>query len=128
MKDTNVSRCSCVPEGNFRSLFRAMAGDTNCFCKKLLRRRGAALLGTGLVLPCPGFGRSDGAALAHDHRSGNRVVDAHRGEGRPPPKLQGRVSYFDPTYKLFWIERDDHVGTYVQLSGKPPAMRTDSTL
>src|ERR1700690_3002879 len=48
--DTNVFRRCCAPEENFQSLSGAMTGGFNCSCKKLLRLRGAALLGTGLVL------------------------------------------------------------------------------
>jgi signal transduction histidine kinase/CheY-like chemotaxis protein len=41
-----------------------------------------------------------------------------------PLRIRGRVSYFDPLYHLLWIERDDHVGVYIQLSDDPPPMRT----
>lgn len=39
-------------------------------------------------------------------------------------KIRGRVSYYDPGYHLFWIERDDHLGVYVQLGDPAPQMRT----
>jgi signal transduction histidine kinase/ActR/RegA family two-component response regulator len=41
-----------------------------------------------------------------------------------PLRIRGRVSYYDSQYGLFWIERDDHSSTYVQISEKPPALRT----
>ena len=39
-----------------------------------------------------------------------------------PLRLEGRVSYFDPLWKLLWIEQDN-VGTYVQLGTVPPMMK-----
>jgi signal transduction histidine kinase/ActR/RegA family two-component response regulator len=45
-----------------------------------------------------------------------------------PLRLQGRVSYYDSQYGLFWIERDDHLSVYVQLSAKPPVMRTGQSV
>ncbi len=40
-----------------------------------------------------------------------------------PLRIEGRVDYFDPSFKNFWIEKD-HVVTYMQLSAKAPALRT----
>jgi signal transduction histidine kinase/CheY-like chemotaxis protein len=40
-----------------------------------------------------------------------------------PLRIEGRVSYYDPRWGLFWLERNG-VGTYLQLSSSPPAMRT----
>jgi two-component system, cell cycle sensor histidine kinase and response regulator CckA len=40
-----------------------------------------------------------------------------------PLRIEGRVDYFDPSFKLFWIERD-HVVAYLQLSAKAPALHT----
>ena len=126
MKDRNVSRRCCAPEGNFQSLSQAVARNCNCSCKKLLRLRGAALLGTGLVLllarvPAgatePRWPTITDPAIVWSMPTDEKA-QAH------PLKIQGRVSYFDSNYKLFWIECDDHIGTYVRLSGKPPAMRT----
>jgi two-component system cell cycle sensor histidine kinase/response regulator CckA len=42
---------------------------------------------------------------------------------RHPLRIEGRVNYYDPGFKLFWIERDG-VSTYVQLSANPPALRS----
>ena len=40
-----------------------------------------------------------------------------------PLRIEGRVSYYDPGFKLCWIERND-VGRYVQLSAHAPAIHT----
>ncbi|HTX65199.1 MAG TPA: ATP-binding protein [Opitutaceae bacterium] len=40
-----------------------------------------------------------------------------------PLRIEGRVSYYDPVWGLFWLERNG-AGTYVQLSAHPPALRT----
>ena len=124
--DTNVSRRCCAPEGNFQSHSRAMTGDLNCCCKKLLRLCGAALLGTGLVLflaRVPAGAMEPRRPTITDPATVWSMPTDEKAQAHPL-KIQGRVSYYDSTYKLFWIERDDHIGTYVQLSGKPPAMRT----
>ncbi len=42
---------------------------------------------------------------------------------RHPLRIEGRVNYYDPGFKLFWIERDG-VSTYVQVSANPPRLRT----
>jgi len=42
---------------------------------------------------------------------------------RHPLRIEGRVSYYDPFWKLFWLERNG-VGTYVPLSSSPPALHT----
>jgi len=40
-----------------------------------------------------------------------------------PLHIEGRVSYYDPGFKLFWIERND-AGVYILLSSAPPALQT----
>jgi signal transduction histidine kinase len=40
-----------------------------------------------------------------------------------PLRVEGRVSYYDPRWKLFWLEADG-VGIYLQLSAAPPKIRT----
>ncbi|MEO6992734.1 MAG: ATP-binding protein [Lacunisphaera sp.] len=40
-----------------------------------------------------------------------------------PLHIEGRVSYYDPGFKLFWIERND-VGVYIPLSAAPPTLQT----
>ncbi len=40
-----------------------------------------------------------------------------------PLRIEGRVSYYDPGFRIFWIERNQ-VGVYVQLSGNPPLLHT----
>ena len=37
--------------------------------------------------------------------------------------IEGRVSYYDPGFKLFWIERND-AGVYILLSTAPPPLKT----
>ena len=41
---------------------------------------------------------------------------------RHPLRIEGRVNYYDPGFKLFWIEKDG-VSTYVQVSANPPVLR-----
>lgn len=41
---------------------------------------------------------------------------------RHPLRIEGRVNYYDPGFKLFWIEKDG-VSTYVQVAATPPALR-----
>ncbi len=38
-------------------------------------------------------------------------------------RLEGRVDYYDPEFRMLWLEAND-VGTYLLLSPLPPAMRT----
>ena len=38
-----------------------------------------------------------------------------------PLRIEGRVSYYDPSYRLFWLERDG-MGVYVQLGSPAPVM------
>jgi signal transduction histidine kinase/ActR/RegA family two-component response regulator/uncharacterized protein YdeI (BOF family) len=38
-------------------------------------------------------------------------------------RLEGRVSYYDPLFRLSWLEADQ-VGTYVLLGTEPPPLRT----
>ena len=40
-----------------------------------------------------------------------------------PLRIEGRVSYFDPGFRMFWMESNG-VGTYVQLDAAPPPFRT----
>jgi hypothetical protein len=40
-----------------------------------------------------------------------------------PLRVEGRVSYYDPRFRLFWLEQNG-TGTYLQLSASPPALRT----
>jgi len=40
-----------------------------------------------------------------------------------PLHIEGRVSYYDPFWGLFWLERNG-AGTYVQLAANPPPLRT----
>jgi signal transduction histidine kinase/ActR/RegA family two-component response regulator len=40
-----------------------------------------------------------------------------------PLHIEGRVSYYDRGFKLFWIERND-AGVYILLSDAPPALQT----
>ena len=42
---------------------------------------------------------------------------------RHPLRIEGRVNYYDPGFKLFWIEKDG-VSTYVQVSANPPPLRS----
>jgi signal transduction histidine kinase/CheY-like chemotaxis protein len=39
-----------------------------------------------------------------------------------PLRIEGRVSYYDSSYRLFWLERDG-IGTYVQLGSPAPIMK-----
>src|SRR4051812_10851693 len=39
-----------------------------------------------------------------------------------PIHFEGRVAYFDPGFKLFWLEHGA-VGAYLQLSTNPPLMK-----
>jgi two-component system, cell cycle sensor histidine kinase and response regulator CckA len=39
-----------------------------------------------------------------------------------PLRIEGRVSFYDPPWRNSWIEKDG-VGTYLQLSNTPPALR-----
>jgi signal transduction histidine kinase/CheY-like chemotaxis protein/uncharacterized protein YdeI (BOF family) len=39
-------------------------------------------------------------------------------------RIQGRVNYYDPEYKLLWFERSGHPGVYVQLGPDPLPIRT----
>ncbi len=40
-----------------------------------------------------------------------------------PIRVEGRVSYFDPGYKLFWLESNG-IGNYVVLASQAPPMRS----
>lgn len=40
-----------------------------------------------------------------------------------PLSIEGRINYYDPLFKMSWIERDG-VSTYLQLSANAPALRT----
>ena len=40
-----------------------------------------------------------------------------------PLHLEGRVSYFDPGFKILWLEQN-HYGNYIHLAASPPALRT----
>ncbi|AOS44093.1 Blue-light-activated protein [Lacunisphaera limnophila] len=45
-------------------------------------------------------------------------------KARPHPlRLEGRVQYFDPSFKMMWLESNG-VSTYVQLSARTPPLRT----
>jgi two-component system cell cycle sensor histidine kinase/response regulator CckA len=39
-----------------------------------------------------------------------------------PVRLEGRINYFDPGFKLLWMEKDG-VSTFVQVSASPPPLR-----
>jgi signal transduction histidine kinase/ActR/RegA family two-component response regulator len=39
-----------------------------------------------------------------------------------PLQIEGRVSYYDPLWKIFWLEKNG-VGTYLQLAPSAPVMR-----
>jgi two-component system cell cycle sensor histidine kinase/response regulator CckA len=39
-----------------------------------------------------------------------------------PLRIEGRVSYSDPLFRMFWIERNN-IGTYLQLDASPPPFR-----
>ena len=38
-------------------------------------------------------------------------------------RIEGRVSYYDPLFRLCWLERNG-LGIYIQLSARPPDIRT----
>ena len=40
-----------------------------------------------------------------------------------PLRIEGRINYYDPSFKLCWIERDND-SQYVQLSAHAPSLRT----
>ncbi len=122
---TNVPRPCRVPQGYFQSLFTAVAGNRNCLRMGVLRLLRAGLAGIGLTLLGDVHAGTTEAkwptitdpetvfAMPTDEKS-----QVH------PIRIQGRISYYDPHYGLFWIERDDHLSVYIQVSANPPAMRT----
>jgi two-component system cell cycle sensor histidine kinase/response regulator CckA len=121
----NVPRLCRVPQGNFQSLFTAVAGDCNSLSRRLLRLRRVGLLGIGLVL----LGRVPAVATEQKWPT---ITDPEMVWAMPtdeksqahPLRLQGRVNYYDSQYGLFWIEREDHLSVYVRLSAKPPVMHS----
>ena len=52
-----------------------------------------------------------------------RQIPAEQESIAHPLRVEGRVSYYDPRFKLFWLEQNG-AGIYLQLSSSPPAMRT----
>ncbi len=40
-----------------------------------------------------------------------------------PLQIEGRISYFDPWYRMIWIEQNS-IGRYLQLAASPPPIRT----
>ena len=102
-----------------------MAANRNCFLSGILRLRQVGLLGIGLAL----LGRIPAGATEPKWPT---ITDPAMVFSMPtdeksqvhPLRLQGRVSYYDSHYGLFWIERDDHLSVFVPLSAKRPAMRT----
>ncbi|HYP17532.1 MAG TPA: hypothetical protein VEQ65_10000, partial [Opitutus sp.] len=91
---------------------------------RCLFRVARAVLGLAVVLP---GSQAQPAQMASPRET---ITDAARIWSIPPElktvahplRLEGRVSYYDPSWKLCWIEQNQ-VGTYLLLGAVPPPMR-----
>jgi two-component system cell cycle sensor histidine kinase/response regulator CckA len=84
----------------------------------------AAFLFAIWLSPCPV------AAVSASQSSPNVITDAAAFWTIPPDqkssphaiRLEGRVSYFDPVWKLFWLEQAN-VGTFIKISAACPSFQ-----
>src|SRR5271165_2109121 len=107
IKGPNVFSRSSVPEGRFQTPHQALAADRKSFGRSLLRMKRAVFLGAGLLL----VGRIPAGAAEPrwptitDPGSIWAMPTDEKSQAHPL-RLEGRVSYYDAEYGLFWIERD----------------------
>ncbi|HVZ66503.1 MAG TPA: ATP-binding protein [Lacunisphaera sp.] len=85
------------------------------------RRRRCFWLALLLLLPAPGWAAGDAPRPVITHPA--RLFELPAAEkNRPQPlHIEGRIDYFDPRFRMVWIERRN-VATYLLLDADPPPL------
>ena len=90
-------------------------------------RLAIACIGAGLLALNPGVRASEATASVGSTITDPSAISTMPEAGKSVPhplRIRGRVSYYDPEYRLLWLERDDHTGVYVPLGPNPLPIRT----
>jgi hypothetical protein len=90
-------------------------------------RLAIACIGAGLLALNPGVRASEATAGVGSTITDPSAISTMPEAGKSVPhplRIRGRVSYYDPEYRLLWLERDDHTGVYVPLGPNPLPIRT----